>query len=235
MYASDYRRIARDNLQFKWGMSVLVGFLALILGGMSSGGTIRINLNLGEAEEYITTPWQALTVLLGGTASFMGIVKLILGGPISLGYSTFLLKQHDKQDAGVETLFCHFKRFTDGLCMYLLRILFITLWTLLLIIPGIIKTYSYAMAPYILAENPGMTASESLRASEDLMEGNRWRLFCLHFSFIGWELLATLTFGIGSLFVNPYRYAAEAAFYRNLQGQRTRNIPPYAENQTEWL
>lgn len=92
------------------------------------------------------------------------------------------------------------------------------LWTLLLIIPGIMASYSYAMTGYILAEHPELTASEAIAQSKDMMAGNRWRLFCLQFSFIGWDILCALTLGIGNLALRPYRHAAEAAFYRELCG-----------------
>lgn len=89
---------------------------------------------------------------------------------------------------------------------------------LLLIIPGIMASYSYAMTGYILAEHPELTASEAIAQSKDMMAGNRWRLFCLQFSFIGWDILCALTLGIGNLALRPYRHAAEAAFYRELCG-----------------
>ena len=90
------------------------------------------------------------------------------------------------------------------------------MWSLLLLIPGIIASYSYAMTPYILANHPELTAREAIARSKELMSGNRWRLFCLEFSFIGWALLSSLTMGIGSLFLTPYTQAAKAAFYRDL-------------------
>ena len=76
--------------------------------------------------------------------------------------------------------------------MIFLTGLYIALWSLLFIIPGIIKSFSYAMAPYILAEHPEMTASEAITESRHMMDGNKWRLFCLDFSFIGWSLLCSL-------------------------------------------
>ena len=91
--------------------------------------------------------------------------------------------------------------------------------------------YSYAMTSYILAENPELTASEAIERSKQMMSGNRWRLFCVQISFIGWEILnALLTFGIGGLWITPYKQAATAAFYREVSGTEriiTPNDAPY--------
>ena len=92
--------------------------------------------------------------------------------------------------------------------------IFTFLWTLLLIIPGIIKSYAYSMSGFILAENSEMTAKEAMKVSEKMMAGNKWRLFCLQFSFIGWQLLLYLSFGeSASCGLTPYMNAATAAFY----------------------
>ncbi|MBQ5649106.1 MAG: DUF975 family protein, partial [Clostridia bacterium] len=80
--------------------------------------------------------------------------------------------------------------------------------------------YSYALAPYIIAEDTSITPSEALRRSKELMRGNKWRFFCLEMSFLGWTLLAVLTLGIGALWLNPYRAAAFADFYREISGTR---------------
>lgn len=119
------------------------------------------------------------------------------------------------------------------------------LWSLLLVIPGIVKSYSYAMAPYIMAEHPALTANEAITESRRIMDGNKWRLFCLDFSFIGWELLCVLpmlavfswvvaafsdaaAMGValvtllavplsaGFFVVRPYEEAAWAVFYRDI-------------------
>ena len=87
-----------------------------------------------------------------------------------------------------------------------------------MVIPGIVAGYSYAMTEYILAESPNITASEAIQRSKVMMYGNRWRLFCLEFSFIGWGILATLTFGIGYLWLTPYMQAAKSAFFREISG-----------------
>ena len=117
-----------------------------------------------------------------------------------------------------ETLFSYFPYWKTIAVTMLLQAVYILLWTLLLIIPGIMASYSYAMTGYILAEHPELTAGEAIAQSKAMMAGNRWRLFCLQFSFIGWGILCALTLGIGNLALRPYRHAAEAAFYRELCG-----------------
>ena len=92
------------------------------------------------------------------------------------------------------------------------------LWSLLFVIPGIVADYSYSMTDYILAEHPDMTASEAIAASKAMMAGNKWRLFCLNMSFIGWALLSIFTLGIGILWLNPYQNVSVAAFYREISG-----------------
>lgn len=111
--------------------------------------------------------------------------------------------------------------------MQLLVGIYTFLWTLLLIIPGIIAAFSYAMTPYILEENPYMPINEAIRQSKVMMYGNKWRLFCLEISFIGWALLSVLTCGIGFLWLAPYINAAECAFFFDVSGKyRNQNVPP---------
>ena len=102
--------------------------------------------------------------------------------------------------------------------------LFVTLWSLLFIIPGIIASYRYALAPYLMTENPEIGVMEAISRSKELMRGNKARLFCLQFSFLGWILLCILTLGIGSLWLSPYMKAAEAAFYLDVTG-RANDMP----------
>ena len=115
-------------------------------------------------------------------------------------------------------MFQYFPYWKNAVCTRLLTGLFIFLWTLLLVIPGVVAFYSYAMTGYILAEHPEMAAGEVIAASKEMMSGNRWRLFCLHISFIGWAILCGFTFGIGNLWLNPYMNVSEAAFYREISG-----------------
>ena len=108
--------------------------------------------------------------------------------------------------------------------MVVLRSIFVWLWSLLLVIPGIIAIYRYAMMPYLMAEFPDLGALDAMRESKRLMQGNKWRLFCLELSFIGWYLLSILTLGIGLLWLLPYVSASRAAFYLEITG-RANQIP----------
>ena len=156
----------------------------------------------------------------------------------------------DGKDAAISDLFSQKDRLWDGFCMKFLQGLYIALWSLLLVIPGIVKTYSYAMTPYIMSEHPSLTANEAITESRRIMDGNKWRLFCLDFSFIGWELLCslplyaggflvlkyftgpeamaislflllTIPLSIGFFFVRPYEEAAWATFYRDITAAPT--------------
>lgn len=220
MSSSDYRRKARENLYGKWSVALLAALVAGLLGGLVTSGASLPELEL-DAEQLVHMP-NLMIVILGAVASvtsLLGIAQLILGGPVKLGYSKFLLKMHDGQEAGVSDVFSQFGRFTDGLCLHLLTWLYIALWSLLFVIPGIIATYRYAMAPFILAENPGMTASQAIDASKKMMDGYKLDLFVLDLTFIGWRLLNLLTLGIGTLWLNPYVNAAYAAYYRDINRQ----------------
>ena len=215
MSARDYRESARFALSGKWKSAVLITFVASLLGGLVTSASVNISIDesiLAQLPDVVKIYFLVMVPI----ACILSIVQLIIGGVVQLGYCRYLLDLHDGAEGEVMDLFSEFYRFADGFCLVLLRTLFTFLWTLLFIIPGFIAAYRYAMSPFIMAENPGMTARETLRASSDMMQGHKWRLFCLTFSFMGWVMLNVLTLGIGSLWLNPYMNAAYAAFYRDL-------------------
>ena len=220
MESSDLRYQARQTLAGKWGIAIVAGLLASLLGGLVSGGGAGLDLNLEEEElRHIPRVLLPYIMMLASIGGILGIVRFVVGGPVKLGYCRFLLKMHDGKEAEVRDVFSRFDRFGDGFCLELLTSLYIMLWSLLFIIPGLVKAYAYAMAPFILEENPNMTPSEAIKASRELMDGHKFDLFCLHWSFFGWALLSVLTLGIGSLWLNPYMNAATAAFYRSIAGR----------------
>lgn len=159
---------------------------------------------------------------IGSAAGVFSLVAFILGGVVQLGYASYLLKQQDREISSVKELFTKFDYFGQGFLQMFLRNLFTFLWALLFVIPGIIKSLSYAMTPFIMAENPELTAKEAIKISQERMQGHKWELFCLEFSFIGWYLLCGLTLGIGTFFLNPYVNAAYAAFYRDKISPKTK-------------
>lgn len=220
MFASDYRRLARESLAGNWGPSIVAALIASIFGGLVVGTGFGFDLDLDlDSLEFLQENFPGLmnalkTLLLGSTT--INLLHFLMGGVIGLGYCTYLLKQHDRQERSYKDLFSHFEIYGSALCLHLLTGLFVALWTLLFVIPGIVASYRYAMAPFIMAEHPELTARQALNASKQMMQGNKGRLFCLDLSFIGWALLSALTLGIGSLFLNPYVSAARAAFYRSL-------------------
>ena len=201
-YAADFRGIARNALRGRWPVAVLTGFVASLIGagiastsgGSSSNSSSR--LSRGELNDFCQSAlWHQIkpvVITLLVLVFIWSIIQIIIGGAGKLGYAKFNLNLVDNKDAVFSDLFSQFDRLGAGFCMNFLTGLYIVLWTLLFIIPGIIKSFSYAMAPYILAEHPEMTASEAITESRHVMDGNKWRLFCLDFSFIGWSLLCSL-------------------------------------------
>ena len=262
-YASDFRKIARDALRGKWKTAVLTGFLAGLIGACmvsvgSSTSSIRTSAQevlqvLQSYEQMLLL--QAILLIVIGALGIWTIVTLVISGAGKLGYAIFNLKLVDHENAAASDLFSQFGRLGAGFCMNFFVGLFTFLWTLLFVIPGIVKSFSYAMTPYILAEHPDMRARDAIAESRYLMEGNKWRLFCLHFSFIGWYLLClapiVIAFGvvytgainsfavflcillcgiiatlIGLLFLRPYQEAANAAFYRDISGTAQKALEP---------
>lgn len=217
MRARDYREIARNNLDGNWKSAILAGFLASLLGGELAGFSSGSSSIDAETISQLPEDARRFFIILLSVASVIAIIKFVLSGVIRQGYAVYLLNQYDGKRPSSREVFSQFHDFTRGFLLNFLSGLFVFLWTLLFIIPGIIATYRYAMAPFIMAENPDMRPREALRASSELMYGHKWELFCLNLSFIGWSLLAALTLGIGYLWLIPYVNASYAAFYRSLQ------------------
>lgn len=158
--------------------------------------------------------------LIIGALAFTAIGSILVEGPLALGLAVCLLGISRKEDVRLERLFSGFNNFVPALLLNILMYVFIFLWSLLLVIPGLIKSYSYAMSNFILADNPTLSANDAITASRKMMDGNKWRLFCLDFSFIGWYLLCGLTFGLLTFFVEPYHQAARAEFYESIRGEK---------------
>jgi uncharacterized membrane protein len=253
MKAYNYRFLAREALRGKWKVAILASFLAGLLGGggasmanfnfnyseSSSGSNIPAGDNSVDALKNVLTP-ETIGIFFGVfafvfvLALVFGIAFAILGSIVGTGYAKFNLDLVDYHPfPEVRTLFSYFSNWKKIAGANLLSGLYISLWSLLFFVPGIIAVYNYAMVRYIQAENPEMPARNVLAYSKALMYGNRWRLFCLKMSFFGWTLLCVLSFGIGFLWLAPYQSAAMAAFYRDISS--TRKAPETPTPQPEFL
>lgn len=228
METSTIRVRARNNLKGNWALSIAVAIVACLLGGLITGSTFfpeintEVALRLPFLQEIADTLNQGVKIgnwTINFRAGIFGFAAFILGGTVQLGYVQFLLKQHDGQEPEFHDLFSQFDRFGAGFAQRFLRNLYVALWSLLFIIPGIIKSLSYAMTPFIMADHPELSASEAIERSKELMEGHKTDLFILDLTFIGWTILCALTANLGFILLNPYENAAHAAFYRQIQAE----------------
>lgn len=163
-----------------------------------------------------------IVVLIVAACSIIPLIGSLAGTLIvapAFGVSLCLiyLKLIKKEEITVGSAFDGFNLTGKAAWLNILVTFFTALWSMLFIIPGIIKSYSYSLAYYILADNPEMTASEALNKSKEMMNGHKMELFVIHLSFIGWGFLVGITFGIASIYVVPYMSATVANFYNSLK------------------
>ncbi len=146
------------------------------------------------------------------------LYSLAVSGPISLGYTSFMLKIIRNENVDPSEVLSGFERYGTAIVLYAVMSIFIFLWALLFIIPGIIAMYRYRLAFMVLCDNPHIGSFEAINESKRLMSGNKGKLFLLDLTFIGWMILAAMTFGIGYLALYPYMIAASVIFYEIANG-----------------
>ena len=205
---SQLRERARNILGNKlfgeyWLYAVLVCFISTAISSAASKFT--------SFDVYIYT--KTISISVGA---------IIIFGPLAAGMAnTFMKASRTGEGAKVENMFSGFKDFPSTFMLGLMSSLFIFLWTLLFIIPGIVKAYSYSMAFYIKNDHPEYNWKQCLNESKRMMKGNKGKLFCLHLSFIGWIIVGALCLGIGILWVWPYIYVSTVEFYNELLAKET--------------
>ena len=209
---SELRAQARERLEGKWGTFVLMTFLMLVIQTI-----LQIPGYIGSLLEVLSPENVLASLSFSNISNILSLLAL----PLSWGLTVSLLRNHREESVDLENLFDGFRggRYTRVFCAIFLVNLFTFLWALLLIIPGIMKAFSYALTPYILLDEPELTAKQAISRSCEIMQGRRWKLFCLYFSFIGWGILCLLTFGIGFLWLAPYINASIAAFYEDARAE----------------
>jgi uncharacterized membrane protein len=162
----------------------------------------------------------AVLITYGLVDAISGLVvigPLIVGGPLTLGYAAFHLNVARHKDVAFPVLFTGFSNFVTSLLAMIVLPILIVLWSLLLIIPGIMAAFSYAMTFYVMADNPKLNVMECIRKSKGIMYGNRMKLFFLSCRFIGWYILGMFSLGIGFLWIIPYQAVSFAHFYDDIK------------------
>ena len=205
----EYKNASLDRLRGNWTAPVIATLVFTV---------IALFCTSGQAIPYIKAN-TGMTLWLGG-ASFLLMVFVV--NPLIVGYDNAMRLFYERGEEDI--LNNMFKIATTNylhkvLGMFLMD-LKVLLWTLLLIIPGIIMTFAYAMTPYILEEHPEIGAWDASTRSREMMKGHKFDLFWLYLSFIGWAILGILTFGIGYLWLSPYVSCSEIGFYNDLKAEQ---------------
>lgn len=189
---------ALATLRGKWTQPVLAALIVMLVSAFTQGG------NQTKSAVFVTLGF---------------LVALLVACNLQFGFEVAMLRfRRGREDSVNEMLAAGFKEdYGRVLGISLLRAVFICLWSLLLIIPGFIKLYAYAMTAYIAEDNPELGPKECLDQSQAMMQGHKMELFILDLSYIGWILLGFVSFGIGFLWISPWMEMAHIRFYEELK------------------
>ena len=197
--------------------------------GTAEGADAQAIADLAEAANAIQSSPEAqkavgiMLAALGAVILVIGIVgailRLLVFNPLEAGCRGFFTRNSDAP-AEISEIKAGFQPYGRTVGAMFLRDLFLCLWSLLFIIPGIIKIYSYRMVPYILADDPTIGGKDAITLSRQMMNGHKWNTFVLDLSFIGWAILSAFTLGIlGIFYVKPYKCSTDAELYKVLKNQ----------------
>ncbi|MDF7823975.1 DUF975 family protein [Pontiellaceae bacterium B12227] len=206
---------ARESLSGNWGMGVLGYFLYTLLSTSISFFVFAAALFVGVVSGISGSDPEVAGNAINVFAQFF---QFIIYGPLIVGFYGFYLGIAQEDEGRLELLFIGFRRFWKSFAMYFLSSLFVLLWMILFIIPGIIAAFRYSMAYFCIADDEDCGPLEAIQLSKEMMKGNKWKFFCLNCRFIGWWLLATIfTLGIGYLWLVPYIHTSYAKFYEDVR------------------
>jgi len=195
---SEITAAARSSLSGNWGKAI---------GAMFLYGFIMIGLTLGDS---------VLCSFFMPTESSFGLAQWIFSGAMMVGLAAFFISLTDGIPE-LSRLFDGFNRFGRSFGTYFMYGLLLLLWSLLFVIPGIIKTYSYAMTFFILADDSDVGVLGAITRSREIMNGNKMKFWLLSWRFVGWSILCMLTAGIGFLWLIPYMQTSFAEFYKDIK------------------
>lgn len=163
-----------------------------------------------------------------GATGFLSVVVLVFGGCLEFGLCAYFLNNARSQNKGdLKQLFNGFtNNISKNIVAGLLVAVFTALWSILFVIPGIVKSYAYSMTFYIMNDNPNLSASEAIKESQRMMKGYKMKAFLLDLSFIGWLFVGALCCGIGTLWVAPYMTAAKTELYEHIRANAQNAVNP---------
>ena len=223
--SKELRVKAWESLKGKYWIAFAVIIVTGLIGSIGNS-FVSFGQNLSEVLGMVDPAELDSTMVIGAlvlngvviiSAIIGAVFSIFVTNAITVGVSNYFIKNTDSKPSFADA-FSGFKvKYGRNIGTLLLAGIKTVLWTLLFIIPGIIKTYEYAIIPYILADDPEISSKDAFKKAKQMMKGNKWRLFKLEFSFIGWAILCVLTLGIGTIFLIPYVNAATAEFYVELK------------------
>lgn len=220
----EYKNAALSRIRGNWAplivASIVFVLIVLLCEGAREWDTITDKLpGLG----FFVPSTAGLKALVEG-CGFLAVFFIL--GPVYVGYVNSLRLFYENGDTNVTSNMFSIAttNYLHVVWTYVLMTVKIFLWTLLLIVPGIIKGYAYALTPYIVIEHPELSASEAIAESERLMEGHKFDLFWLQLSFIGWFILSIITCGIGFFWLEPYAETSIVAFYEDIKAADAASI-----------
>lgn len=212
---AELKQRAKSVLRYNYWKAFLISLVISLSSGGGGGGR-------GSSSRYATdfprtTDTGTITVVIIMSLLFLLFflaLRILIGYPLEVGGQRYFVRSAEYKDNKKCFSFAFEGQNYNGIIpTMLLRGVFTLLWLLLLIIPGIIKSYAYSMVPYILGDNPNIGAKRAIELSNEMTYGHKFDMFVLDLSFIGWYLLGVLALGIGVLFVMPYYYATHAELY----------------------
>lgn len=243
------RKALKDKAKFSvksfYWKSVLAAFVLSLVSGSFGGGSGRgsdgdtVDITGNEFTDAIGGRYVGMLAFILGLAAIL-ILVIVVGAmalsifvfnPIRIGCMKYFLHASEGTADLSHMGFAFKNNYMNVVGVTFLQNLFIFLWSLLLIVPGIVKAYQYRMIPYLLAEDPNLSFSEAKRLSTEMMDGEKWDAFVLDLSFILWEILAVITFNLAGIFwVKPYMEYTNVELYKVL---RTKVPGPYYEGSVE--
>ena len=214
---------ARTRMRGYMGNAILVSLICALLIGSPSAPSFNFDENESLWEGQLQSDWveqQLHTwlpfIVVGVTVGLIIAiaVTVFFSNVLSVGKKGWYMRYCRGEYPAVGDLFSSFRIYKPAMTAMLLSDVYVWLWSLLFIIPGIVKRYAYRLVPYIIYENPNLSASEAITLSEEMMKGYKWELFIFDLSFFWWNLLSGITGGlVGILYVDPYFSTAEAYVY----------------------